>query len=44
MYGISGYPTKFIIDPEGKINKRVIGEDPEFYTYLVLTHEIIRII
>ena len=34
MYGISGYPTKFIIDPEGKINKRVIGEDPEFYTYL----------
>lgn len=34
MYGVSGYPTKFIIDPEGKINKRVIGEDPQFYDYL----------
>lgn len=34
MYAISGYPTKYVIDPEGKIAKRVIGEDPAFYTYL----------
>ena len=34
MYGVSGYPTKYVIDPEGKIAKRVVGEDPEFYMYL----------
>lgn len=34
MYGVSGYPTKFIIDPEGKIDKKIVGEDPEFYKYL----------
>ena len=34
MYAIQGYPTKIIVDPEGKINKVVVGEDPEFYTYL----------
>lgn len=34
MYAVSGYPTKFVIDPEGKILKQVIGEDPEFYTFL----------
>ena len=33
-YGVSGYPTKIIIDPDGKIHKVIVGEDPEFYTYL----------
>lgn len=34
MYGVSGYPTKMVIDKEGKIIKIVVGEDPEFYTFL----------
>lgn len=33
-YAIEGYPTKIVIDPEGKIAKTIIGEDPAFYTYL----------
>lgn len=33
-YAISGYPTKIIIDPEGKIVKTIVGEDPAFYTLL----------
>lgn len=33
-YAIKGYPTKIIINPDGSINKVVVGEDPEFYTYL----------
>ena len=33
-YAIEGYPTKIIIDPEGKIVKTVVGEDPAFYTFL----------
>lgn len=33
-YAIEGYPTKVIIDPEGKIVKTIVGEDPEFYTFL----------
>ena len=34
MYGIQGYPAKIVVDPEGKIAKIVIGEDPAFYEYL----------
>jgi len=34
MYAISGYPTKIIIDPEGKIVKTVVGENPSFYEFL----------
>ena len=34
QYNIEGFPTKVIIDPEGKLVKTVVGEDPEFYTYL----------
>ena len=34
LYAVSGYPTKILIDPEGKIQKVIVGEDPEFYTYL----------
>ncbi len=33
-YGIQGYPTKIVINPEGKVAKIVIGEDPAFYKYL----------
>jgi hypothetical protein len=34
MYAITGYPTKILIDPEGKIVKTVVGENPEFYEFL----------
>ena len=34
MYAITGYPTKIIIDPEGKIVKTVVGENPAFYEFL----------
>ncbi|MBO7099168.1 MAG: AhpC/TSA family protein [Bacteroidaceae bacterium] len=34
MYAITGFPTKIVIDPEGKIVKTVVGEDPAFYTFL----------
>ena len=34
MYAIEGYPTKIVLDKEGKIAKIVVGESPEFYTYL----------
>ena len=33
-YAISGYPTKVIVDPEGRIVRIVVGEDPKFYDYL----------
>lgn len=33
-YAISGYPTKIIIGPDGKIVKFIVGESPEFYTTL----------
>lgn len=33
-YQIQGYPTKVIIDPEGRIAKTIIGESPEFYEFL----------
>ena len=34
VYQVQGFPTKIIVDPEGKINKIILGEDPAFYTYL----------
>lgn len=34
LYGVSGYPTKVIVDAEGIIIKVVVGENPEFYTIL----------
>lgn len=34
LYGISGFPTKIVIDAEGKISKVVVGESEDFYTYL----------
>ena len=33
-YGVQGYPTKVIIDPKGRVDKVVVGEDPAFYKYL----------
>lgn len=33
-YAIQGFPTKIIIDPEGNLNKIIVGEDPAFYDYL----------
>lgn len=34
LYAVEGYPTKIVVDPEGKIAKIVVGESPEFYEYL----------
>lgn len=33
-YGITGFPTKIVIDPKGKVVKTIIGEDPAFYDFL----------
>lgn len=33
-YGIKGFPTKFIIDPEGRIANVTVGERPEFFEIL----------
>jgi len=34
LYAVQGYPTKVVVDPDGKIAKIIVGEDPEFYSYL----------
>ena len=34
QYSIEGFPTKVIIDPDGKLVRTVVGEDPAFYTFL----------
>lgn len=31
LYAVSGFPTKMVVDPEGKIALIVVGEDPSFY-------------
>lgn len=33
-YDVHGFPTKLLIDPDGKILVRSIGEDPKFYKEL----------
>ena len=33
-YGVTGFPTKIVIAPDGKIVKSIVGEDPAFYTLL----------
>ncbi|MDD5862654.1 MAG: TlpA disulfide reductase family protein [Prevotella sp.] len=38
-YAISGFPTKILVDPQGKIVKTVVGEDPAFYELLDKTLE-----
>lgn len=34
LYGIQGFPTKILVDPEGRVVKNIVGEDPALYTYL----------
>lgn len=34
LYGVQGFPTKAIIDPEGKIRAIVTGENPRFFDTL----------
>ena len=34
LYVVRGFPTKVIIDPEVKIAKIIVGEDPAFYEFL----------
>lgn len=34
LYGVSGFPTKVVINPEGVVAKVIVGEDPAFYNYL----------
>ena len=34
LYGVRGFPTKVIIDPEGNVAKVIVGEDPAFYGIL----------
>ncbi len=34
VYGIQGFPTKFIVGKNGELLHTVIGEDPAFYTAL----------
>ena len=34
LYGVAAYPTKILIDPEGKVYSVYLGEDPAFYTLL----------
>lgn len=33
-YGIQGFPTKFIIDPEGRVANVTVGEDSAFFDVL----------
>lgn len=33
-YGVTGFPTKVIVNPEGKIANITVGEDPEFFDKL----------
>ena len=34
LYGVQGFPTKVVVNPEGKVAKIIVGEDPKFYDYL----------
>ncbi|MGB5988454.1 MAG: TlpA disulfide reductase family protein [Marinifilaceae bacterium] len=34
IFGVSAFPTKILINPEGKIILRHVGEEPEFYNEL----------
>ncbi len=33
-FGVSGFPTKVIVSKDGTVLKVVVGESPDFYTYL----------
>ncbi|MBC6426295.1 MAG: redoxin domain-containing protein [Ekhidna sp.] len=34
MYGVTGFPTKFVLDQEGNVLQKFVGEGSGFYTYL----------
>ena len=34
LYGVQGFPTKVVVDPQGKVAKIIVGEAPTFYDYL----------
>ena len=34
LYGVQGFPTKVVVNPEGMVTKIIVGEDPAFYDYL----------
>lgn len=34
MYGVEGYPSFYLIDPKGKIEKIFVGESEEFVAYM----------
>ena len=34
LYGVQGFPTKVVVDPEGKVANIIVGEDPAFYDFL----------
>ncbi len=34
LYGISGFPTKIVVNPDGTIGKVIVGESEDFYKYL----------
>lgn len=34
MYGVEGYPSFYLIDPKGKIEKIFVGESDEFVAYM----------
>ena len=34
MYAVKGYPTKIVLDTEGRILKTILGESSEFYGYV----------
>ena len=34
LYGVQGFPTKVVVDPQGTVARIIVGEDPAFYDYL----------
>ena len=34
LYGVTGYPTKILIDPDGRIVRRFVGESDALYRYV----------
>lgn len=34
LYAVQGYPTKVVVDPDGRIARIFLGENPTFYQYL----------
>ena len=34
LYGVQGFPTKVVVNPQGQVARIIVGEDPAFYDYL----------